>query len=108
MGTNASGTNKLNSVGNNKFLFSNCADDEEEFPIKTTTTCTTQPQKPSWNESGHQNAKFDVLYLFNVNFTDHRPDINGQLSKDRMENLLHDIISYKELNNKPLSLSEKI
>ncbi len=46
---------------NSKFLFSDCADEEEEFPIKMTTTCSTQPQKPSWYESGHQNAKFDVL-----------------------------------------------
>ncbi len=48
MGTDAIGINELNYVGNGKFLFSDCADEEEEFPIKMTTTCGTQPQKPSW------------------------------------------------------------
>ncbi len=38
---------------------------------------------------------------------DCRPDINGQLSKDRMGNLLHDIISFKELNNEQLSFESK-
>ncbi len=38
---------------------------------------------------------------------DCRPDINGQLSKDRMGNLLHDFISSKELNNNPLSFESK-
>ncbi len=67
--------------------------EEEEFPIKMTTTCTTQPQKPSWCESEHQNANFYVLNSLNVNFMDDRHDIYG-LSKDRMGNLLRDIIYY--------------
>ncbi len=61
MGTDATGTNELNYIGNSKFLFSDFADEEEEFPIKMTTTCATQPQKPSWYESGQQNEKYDVL-----------------------------------------------
>ncbi len=73
-----------------------------------TTTCGTQPQKPSWYEREHQIAKFDVLDSSNIIFMDCRPDFNGQLSKDRMDNLLHDIISFKELKNEPLSFESKI
>ncbi len=36
-----------------------------------------------------------------------RPDINGQISKDRMGKLLCDIILFKELNNEPLSFESK-
>mmetsp|Transcript_12355 Transcript_12355/g.25098 ORF Transcript_12355/g.25098 Transcript_12355/m.25098 type:complete len:81 (+) Transcript_12355:31-273(+) len=37
-GANATGNNKLNYVGNSEFFFSDCAEVEEEFLIKMTTT----------------------------------------------------------------------
>ncbi len=63
----------------------------------------TQTQQPLWYESHHYNTKFDVLNLLSKDFMDHSPDVNGQLSKDRMGILLHDIILFEEFNKKPQS-----